>query len=252
MFTSDGADHQRLRKLVSRAFAARRVEALRPAVEAIVTGRLDALDALEAARPGRQVDLRAMYAYAIPTEVICDLFGVPAGQRAPIVGTIDEVLDTSATPEQAARTGAALFAQMHDLIAAKRAQPGEDMTSMLLTAHDGDRLTAQELASTLILMVGADSETTVSLINQAVTELLTHPGQLTTVLAQPERWDDVIKETLRLRSPIMHPDGDATRRTRPPAPFRPPRCARPDVPVRHAVVSRRHNQGSDPKESDPC
>ena len=204
MFTSDGADHLRLRKLVSRAFAARRVEAMRPPVEAIVAGRLDALEAAEAAQPGRPVDLRATFSYAIPTRVICGLFGVPEGQRAQMVGTIDGVLDTTATPEQAARTGADLFAEIDALIAAKRAHPGDDMTSMLLTAQDGDQLTSEELVSTLILMVGAGSQTTVALIDQAVTELLTHPDQLATVLAHPERWDDVIEETLRLHSPIMH------------------------------------------------
>jgi cytochrome P450 len=204
MFTSDGSEHQRLRTLVGRAFTARRVEALRPAIEAIVTDLLDRLDALEAAQPGQVLDLRALFTYAVPTRVICDLFGVPAGQRARMLSTIDALLDTGATPEQAARTGADLFAEMDALIAAKRAHPGEDMTTMLLTAHDGDKLDAYELASTLLLMVGAGSETTVALLGHAIAELLIHPDQRERVLAGPERWDDVIEETLRLHPPVMH------------------------------------------------
>lgn len=203
MFTSDGADHKRLKDLVGRAFTARRIEAMRPAIEAIVT---DLLDALEATAPGRSVDLRTAFAYPVPTRVICDLFGVPDDQRPEMLRVIDSVLDTSASDEAAARVRDDMFAAMHTLIATKRATPGSDMTSVLLAAHeeDGDRLTEEELVSTLILMIGAGSETAVSLINHAVVELLAHPDQLAVVLADPTRWDDVTEETLRKHPPIMH------------------------------------------------
>ncbi|SFD65184.1 cytochrome P450 family protein [Streptomyces aidingensis] len=203
MFTSDAADHQRLRGLVARAFTPRRVQELAPAIDAIVTDLVDTLH--HTTGPGQSVDLRAAFAYPIPTRVICDLFGVPADQRADMLRVIDAVLDTTATPEQAANTRTAMYQAMHTLIATKRARPGQDMTSDLLAAReDGDRLSEEELVSTLILMIGAGSETAVSLIGHAITELLAHPGQLHTVLADPARWDDVIEETLRLHPPIMH------------------------------------------------
>ncbi|GAA3123289.1 cytochrome P450 [Planomonospora alba] len=206
MFTSDDPDHKRLKDLVARAFTPRRIEAMRPAVEAIVTDLLDGLAAREAEAPGRPVDLRSAFSFPVPTRVICDLFGVPAEQRPKMLSVMDSVLDTSSSPERAAQIRDDMFAAMHALIAAKRAEPGDDMTSVLLSTReeDGDRLSEEELVSTLILMIGAGSETAVSMIDHAVVELLAHPGQLAAALADPARWDDVIEETLRKHPPIMH------------------------------------------------
>ncbi|MDH6217886.1 cytochrome P450 family protein [Streptomyces pseudovenezuelae] len=203
MFTSDGADHTRLKQLVGRAFTARRIEAMRPVVEAIVT---DLLDALEEHAGDERVDLRAEFAHGVPSRVICDLFGVPADQRPEILRIIGAVFATDVTPEQSAAVAADLYRAMLTLIETKRRTPADDMTSLLLTAHeeDGDRLSEPELISTLIAVIGGGSETTVALIDAAVRELLAHPDQLTTVLAEPARWSDVIDEALRLHPPIMH------------------------------------------------
>ncbi|PWI05147.1 cytochrome P450 [Streptomyces sp. NWU339] len=203
MFTSDGSDHQRLRRLVDRAFTPTRVEAMRPAIHAIVT---DLLDHLETLAPAGPVDLRAHFSYPIPTRVICDLFGVPAEQRPEMLRVIDSVLATDVAPQEAEAIKRDLDQAMHALIDAKRSHPGEDMTSLLLATHeeDGDRLSHAELVSTLILMIGAGSETAVALINAAVRELLAHPDQLATALAAPKRWSDVIDEALRLHPPIMY------------------------------------------------
>ncbi|MFF8535897.1 cytochrome P450 [Streptomyces sp. NPDC015532] len=203
MFTSDGDDHKRLRQLVSRAFTPGRVEAMRPVLQAIVTDLLDTLALQDQTAP---VDLRTHFSYRVPTRLICDLFGVPADQRPEMLRVIDSVLATDVTAEQAEATKHDLYQAMQTLIDVKRATPGEDMTSLLLAAHeeDGDRLSHIELISTLILMIGAGSETAVALINAAVRELLNHPDQLATVLSDPRRWRDVIEEALRLHPPIMH------------------------------------------------
>ncbi|GAA0930730.1 cytochrome P450 [Nonomuraea longicatena] len=203
MLTSDGPDHKRLRDLVGRAFTPRRVEALRPAVEAIVT---DLLEDLGTEPPDVTVDLRERFSIPVPSGVICDLFGVPDPQRPNIVRLMDSVLDTSLTDAQADIVRRALFAAMNTLIDGKLDTPGDDMTSLLLTAHTdtGAALSRDELVSTLILMIGAGSETTVSLINHAVVALLTHPGQLAAVAADPARWSDVIDESLRQHPPVAH------------------------------------------------
>lgn len=203
MFTSDGEDHKRLRHLVSRAFTPGRVEAMRPVLQAIVTDLLNAMERQDRTAP---LDLRAHFSYRVPTRLICDLFGVPADQRPEMLRVIDSVLATDVTAEQAAATRHDLGQVMQRLIDVKRTTPGEDMTSLLLAAHeeDGDRLSHTELISTLILMIGAGSETAVALINAAIRELLTHPHQLATVLADPSRWRDVIDEALRLHPPIMY------------------------------------------------
>ncbi|WP_188196659.1 cytochrome P450 family protein [Nonomuraea sp. SYSU D8015] len=203
MFTTDGDDHKRLRNMVAKAFSVRRIEAMRPAIETIVAALLDDL-AIEP--PGQPVDLRARFSYRIPTGVICDLFGVPDTQRPDMLTIIDAVLDTTHTTDQAAQVQHKMFAAMHTLLDTKRAAPGDDMTSLLLTIResDGDTLSADELISTLILMIGAGSETAVSLIDHAIVAMLTHPDQFATVTTAPERWNDVIEESLRQHPPIMH------------------------------------------------
>lgn len=203
MFTSDGDDHQRLRALVSRAFTPRRIEELRPAIQKLVDGLLDGLAATP---PGTAVDLRPAFSYPIPSGVICDLFGVPDAQRPAMLRVIDRVLDTELSGEEHARVGQEMYGAMHALLAAKHAEPGDDMTSALLREQerDGDSLSDDEVVSTLILMIGAGSETAVALIDHLIHTLLTRPDVRAAVLADPSRWEDAVEETLRLHPPVMH------------------------------------------------
>jgi cytochrome P450 len=204
MFTSDGEDHRRLRRLVTHAFTPRRVEAMRPSVERITAELLDRLAALP---PGRTADLHADFAYALPTRLVLDLFGVPEEQRPEVRRVMDAVLTTAVDPQEAAANAKDLYAAMHALVAAKREAPGDDMTSGLIAARDddsGSRLTEEELISTLILMIGAGAETTVNLIGNAVVALLSNPGQLAAVRAGRADWDDVVEEALRAVPPVMH------------------------------------------------
>lgn len=201
MFNATGADHGRLRKLISPAFTLRRVEAMRPAVTAIVDALLDAL---EATPPGMVVDLRETFSYRIPITVICDLLGVPMDRREHMAEVMEAAINTSLSAEQAAANGYAMYQSAIDLVALKREQPGDDMTTRLLEIHeDGDRLTEQELVATVILMVGAGSETAVSLIDHSTVALLAYPEALRATL-DGDRWDEVIEESLRRDAPIMH------------------------------------------------
>lgn len=201
-FTSYGAEHRRLRNLIATAFTPRRTEALRPLVQSLVD-RL--IRDLQIVPPGQAVDLRARYAYLIPTEVVCDLFGVPEQMRPWTRRVIDAALHTAAIPQQAAADYEDLQACMRALIATKRENPGEDMTSDLISARDeGTRLDERQLVSTLILMIGAGSETAVNLIAKATHALLTDPDQLALLRAGTVTWHDVIEETLRAEGPIMH------------------------------------------------
>jgi len=201
MFNAYGADHTRLRKMIAKAFTARGIEAMRPAVEAIVEKRLNVLADAE---PGVVVDLRRVFSYRIPITVICDLFGVPEDRRAILSQVFDASNDTSLTTEEANANSAAMIAEIVGLLDPKRAEPGDDLFTRLLGIHDedGDALTTDELIATFILIVGAGTETTVSLIDHATVNLLTHPGALETVRHQPSRWNDVIDETLRLDGPV--------------------------------------------------
>lgn len=212
MLSSYGQDHKRLRKLVAPAFTARRTAALLPRVEQITAGLLDEI-AAQAERPetGGVVDLRPTYAHLLPMNVICELFGVPAEQRPEMKRVVATAMDTTLTPEQAGQLAVDMHAAFTALVEAKRRQPGEDLTGVLVCARDddGSRLSEKELLDTLLLMIAAGHETTVNLIGNAVHALLTHPEQLRLVLdaratsatsatwATWATWDAVIDETLR-------------------------------------------------------
>lgn len=222
MFTAYGPDHRRLRSLVASAFTARRTAALRPEIEQITR---ELLDAIGAAPDGEPVDLRAGYAYPLPIEVICRLFGVPSDQRAGLRGIVDTLFDSAVTAEQAQANNMALYQLFADLVARKRESPADDLTSALITARDDEAgtLTETELADTLILMLSAGHETTVNLLDHAITALLTHPDQLALVRAGQRPWSDVIEETLRWQAPV---------------PYVPLRYAVEDIDVDGTVIPR--------------
>ena len=196
MLSTYGLDHTRLRRLVAPAFTARRTEALRSKVEEIAKTLLAELDRSE---PGEVVDLRVGYAHALPIAVICELFGVSERARADVAELIAAFMDASASPEQVAENFGRVYQVLGELIAAKRAEPGEDMTSVLVASRDedGSTLSEDELRDTLLLTIGAGFETTVNLIGNAVHALLSHPEQLAAVRSGEVSWSQVVEETLR-------------------------------------------------------
>ncbi|MER7765719.1 cytochrome P450 [Kitasatospora sp. NPDC096140] len=217
MFTAHGADHRRLRRLVGSAFTARQVGALAARVEQLTDALLDDL---AAAGPDTVVDLRERLAYPLPIRVIAELLGLPDDLKDRFRARVDRVFDTTLTPEESAANAAEFFAMLEGLIAAKRREPGEDMTSLLIAARDtesedgagrgggeggeGSALTEEELRDTLLLIVSAGYETTVNLIDNGIANLLTHPDQLALVRAGKAGWDDVVEEALRRDAPVAH------------------------------------------------
>nr|WP_030875165.1 cytochrome P450 [Streptomyces sp. NRRL B-24051] len=205
MFTAYGGDHRRLRRTVAPAFSARRVAAMRPTVEGIVE---QLLDALEATPDGEVADLRDRLAYPLPIAVIGRLLGVPDDRGNEFRSLVNDVFSTTLTPEEAAANTEQLYAMLDALIASKRADPGEDMASVLIALGeedaDGRGLAEEELRDTLLLMINAGYETTVNLIDQAVTRLLTDPEQLAHVREGRASWTDVVEETLRHSPPVKH------------------------------------------------
>ncbi len=193
MLFADGAEHRRLRTLVSSAFTPGRVQAMAPRIEAVVAGLLAELDAA-----GGSADLKAGFATPLPLTVICDLFGVGVEQRPELHRLCNSVFNALAAPEEVLATQRGLAEFLHNLVAAKRSRPGSDMTSALIAARDhADRLTEDELVGTLLLLIGAGHETTMNLLGNAIRALLTHPQQRELVTSGQVGWDVVIEETLR-------------------------------------------------------
>ncbi|MFE9560502.1 cytochrome P450 [Streptomyces sp. NPDC006487] len=203
MITAYGSEHARLRKLVAKAFTARRTAALRPRIEAITE---DLLDRIAAAPGDEPLDLREAFAYPLPTQVISELLGIPDDVRAQLTDMMAAIFQTGSSEEEARANQLALYALAEGFIADKRAHPGDDLASDLIAARDdqdgGAGLSEVELIDTLFLMYTAGHETTVNLLDQAVGALLTHPGQLELVRTGRAGWEDVVEETLRAHSPL--------------------------------------------------
>ncbi|MFC9440027.1 cytochrome P450 [Nocardia sp. NPDC057030] len=203
MFTAYGADHRRLRKLVSPAFTHRRTTALRPRIEAITENLLNTLAATPA---GESVDIRAGFAYPVPIQVITEMMGVPEHLGGGLHKCVDGFFDTSFTPEQAQANYLEMYRLISELVAYRRETPGDDVTSVLIAtrAEDGAQLVEKELVDTLMLVINAGHETTVNLLDQAIFALLTHPQQRADVVEGRVPWSDVVEETLRYEAPVAH------------------------------------------------
>ncbi|MEU1145067.1 cytochrome P450 [Streptomyces sp. NPDC005863] len=201
MTTADGDDHRRLRGLISQAFTARRVEAMRHGIEAETHRLLDAL----AEHPPGAVDLRRHFAYPLPMNTIGRLMGVPAERFDDFRDLSASLVSSTTTPEETAATRNSLHALLTELVTLRRDRPGDDLTSHLTAAHDGgDRLSPQELIGTLVLVIVAGHGTTLNLLTNATKALLTHPEQRQALDTGRVGWAEVVEETLRWDSPVAH------------------------------------------------
>ncbi|MFI2781475.1 cytochrome P450 [Streptomyces sp. ALB3] len=205
MTTADGADHRRLRSLVSKAFTARRVEQLRPRVEALTASLLDGLDRAATAGDG-VADLRTHFALPLPMGVICELLGVDAGQHERLHHLSDRMVSTDTGPAEAMAANREMVQVLGAVVTAREEDRRDDLISALITAReaDGDRLAPQELIGTLMLTIVAGHETTLNLITNAVRALCTHRDQLALVRSGAADWTDVVEETLRWDSPVSY------------------------------------------------
>lgn len=204
MFTAYGTDHKRLRKLVAPAFTKRRTDAMRERIERIAQ---DLLATLAQTPAGETVDLREDFAYLLPIRVISELMGVPESLNPGLRGCVDGIFDTSLTPEESQANYLEMYRILGELVAFRRDNPGDDMTSLLVShrdADDGSQLTEQELVDTLLLVISAGHETTVNLLDQAIYLLLTRPDQRAALAENRATWTDVIEETLRYEAPVAH------------------------------------------------
>ncbi|MFD4540258.1 cytochrome P450 [Streptomyces bauhiniae] len=200
MLTVDGADHRRMRTLVAQALTPRRVELMRERIGKLTQDLLDALPA-----DGGVVDLKAAFAYPLPMYVVAELMGIDEALLPRLKVLFEKFFSTQTPPAEVIATLTELAGMMAATVAAKRAEPGDDLTSALILASaDGDHLTDEEIVATLQLMIAAGHETTISLIVNAVVNLSTHPGQRELVLSGQADWPAVVEETLRWSTPTSH------------------------------------------------
>ncbi|MEV6447941.1 cytochrome P450 [Amycolatopsis sp. NPDC051716] len=198
LFNMDAPDHTRVRGLIAHAFGRRRMEDLQTAIEGEADRLLDAM----AAR-GR-ADLIAEFAVPLPFMVICDLLGVTGGDRAGFRHWADEMFagEAYAQPERVRDAVGSIVGFLQELIADKRARPGDDLLSDLVRARDGDgRLSEPELTALAFLVLLAGYENSTNMIGNGVLALLRHPGQLAKLRARPDLITTAVDELLRYDSP---------------------------------------------------
>ncbi|MFE6055972.1 cytochrome P450 [Kitasatospora sp. NPDC056446] len=201
-FNRYGDEHRSARRRMTPSFSPRRVSALRPGIEATTAALVGAFEALG---PGEAVDVRRALSLPLTMTVICDLFGVPAVMRPKIGTAMDTLLTTTATTAQMTLARAEINVVLADLLELKRRDPGPDLASdVAAVGTGGDSAREEESRDTLFLMLGAGYETAVNLITSAVQALLAHPGHLARVREGALGWEDVVEETLRHESPVMH------------------------------------------------
>ncbi len=205
----DPPDHTRLRKLVSKAFVPKVVNELTPHITELVDGMLDRI-----ADQGR-FDVVSDLAYPLPMTVICRLLGVPmvderefSRASALLAQALDPFFAVTGQPAEGMdkRIAAAqwLRGYLHDLIAQRRAQPGDDLMSRMIAVEEsGDQLAEDEIVSTCMLLLIAGHETTVNLIANAMLAMLRDRRQWTALAADAERAPAVIEETLRYDPPVQ-------------------------------------------------
>jgi cytochrome P450 len=204
MLDRDPPDHTRLRRLVSKAFTPRAVQALRPRITGLVDSMLDAAE-----REGR-VDLVDALAFPLPFAVIAEMLGTPPADHERIrqlSGTVVRSLEPVADPALAAAIAAAdgeLRATAAGMIAWKRANPADDLLTALINAEDdGDVLDDDELIAQTLLLYIAGHETTVNLIAGGTLALLRHPAQLALLRDDPALIANAVEELLRYDSPVQ-------------------------------------------------
>ncbi|GAA2756143.1 cytochrome P450 family protein [Actinopolymorpha rutila] len=201
MLNLDPPDHTRLRRLVNKVFTSRRVEALRPRIEEITEELLDAI-AVRGANGG-PVDLIDSFAFPLPMTVICELLGVPFEDREDFRAWSAVAVVDDPGEEEARTSSYAMVAYFSQLIAAKRANAGEDLLSALVQARDDkDQLDDNELIGMAFLLLLAGYETTVNLIGNGVFALLRNPDQFDRLRAEPSLVDGAVEEFLRYDGPL--------------------------------------------------
>jgi cytochrome P450 len=210
MLAVDPPQHTRYRRLVSRAFSARAVAALRTRTAEIADELLDDLERHGRTSGGR-VDLVARYASLLPVTVISEVLGVPTDMREQFLAwgdgatpSLDMGVDR-ATFRSVERSLDELDAWFRGHIERLRREPGDSLLSSLIRAADDDEagLTDRELLATALLVFGAGFETTVNLIANGAGQLFAAPDQRRLLVDDPRLWPNAVDEVLRVDSPVQ-------------------------------------------------
>jgi cytochrome P450 len=189
----DGEVHARYRRMLTKEFTVRKVNALRPAVEAVAAEVLDGMIAA-----GQPADLVRSFALPIPSVVICRLLGVPYAERAFFQERTNVILSMGSAPDKIMAAAEELRAYLHGLVRAKEREPGEDLISGLVADYaTRGNVDHAEVVDTVSLLLAAGHETTANMISLSTFALLRHPKQFRALGEDPGLTDSAVEELLR-------------------------------------------------------
>jgi cytochrome P450 len=198
---SDPPRHRQLRKLINSGFTRRRVAVLEPKIREIVRGILDGIE------PGSVHEFAEEIAAPLPTRMIAELIGAPPDDWEQFRAWSDAATGT-ADPEIELDSFVAmgqLFEYFQKLIVARRAEPRNDLLSVLAEAEiDEHRLTDEDLLNFAFLLLVAGNETTRNLIALGTLALISHPDQRRLLVENPALIPSAVEEMLRWNSPVVH------------------------------------------------
>jgi cytochrome P450 len=193
---TERAEHARFRRVLSRSFSVRRMQALRPRVRELASGLLDELG--EQVAP---VDFHARVSFPLPVLVICELLGVPYEDREEFRVYSDQMADM--TDQATSRAGMqGLFTYMTALVERKRAEPGVDVISDLIVAQQTEGFPEEGIARAAAGLLFAGHITTVNVIDRGVLLLCADAGQRAALAADPGLVDRAVEEILRMPTPL--------------------------------------------------
>lgn len=199
MLMQDPPEHTRLRGIVRHSFTPRSLARMRPAIELTAKSLLDEINT------GEEADFMAVFAQDLPVMVIAEVMGIPKQDRVQFRKWSDnasKIMELSTTGEARMRAlddAGEFLDYLEDLITARRANLGEDLLSLLISAEEqGERLHGEELIAMVQVLLVAGNETTINLLGNGMNLLLDNPQHIETLIADEARIPEAVDEMLRL------------------------------------------------------
>ncbi len=208
MLMKDGPDHARLRRLGNRGFISAVLDSVRTTTQRATDELLGRVE------PARRMDVAKDLSQPLPAVVIAEMFGIPAEDRRIFQRWADDAArffgETLGDAEADARAANEAIAELERyflrMMDARRSHEGSDLISLFMGGQAEGKLSAEEVSAQCILVLIAGHVTTIDQMSNTVHALLTHPGELEKLRANPSLYPAAVEEALRHDGavPFMH------------------------------------------------
>jgi pentalenic acid synthase len=198
---TDAEEHYRIRRMLAKDFTVKRVNSLRPTVEAIVNECLKTMD-----EQGPPTDLVQSLALPVPSRAICHLLGISYEDREVFESNTRAMINHKSSPTEVQDAVAAVYRYLDTLVTKKETSPGNDLISRLIEEElKPGNLQRQELVTIAMILLVGGHETTATMIGLGTFALLEHRDQLAQAMAAPELWSQAVDELLRHQTIVQSP-----------------------------------------------